>query len=173
MPTETTKPTKKPAAKKPAKEKKVDPEVVEALEQEDAVASKAAKGGSFIPTVGRRKTAIARVRLIKNGRGLITVNGKEMDKFFTTYELREQVLAPLKAVGMETSVDISVRVAGGGVRGQAEAVRHGIARALLVVNETYRTTLKKLGFLTRDSRKRERKKFGLKSARRAPQWSKR
>ncbi|MFH1620689.1 MAG: 30S ribosomal protein S9 [Patescibacteria group bacterium] len=126
-----------------------------------------------MPAVGRRKTAVARVRLIKNGKGEITINGKKFDKYFTTYDLREQIESPLKISGQETSVDVSVKVTGGGIRGQAEAVRHGLSRALIQLNPTFRKTLKKLGYLKRDARKRERKKFGLKGARRAPQWSKR
>lgn len=196
MPTKTTKskdeeaPKKKTAAKKPAApkakaapKKKKDEAVVEmpakelaAMEKMEAaeeVASKAAKGGSFIPAVGRRKTSIARVRLIKNGKGMITVNGKVYDSYFTTYEMRETVASPLKVTGQDSAVDVSAKVQGGGVRGQAEAVRHGISRALEVLNPTFRKTLKKLGYLTRDPRKKERKKFGLKGARRSPQWSKR
>jgi small subunit ribosomal protein S9 len=171
---------KKPAAEaeKPKAKKEIEakPEQLKALEKidhEEAVTSQAAKGGSFIPTVGRRKTSIARVRLIKNGKGEITVNGKPFDKYFTTYDLRDQVTSPLKITGQETAVDVSVKAEGGGIRGQAEATRLGLSRALILLNPTFRTTLKKLGYLTRDSRKRERKKFGLKSARRAPQWSKR
>lgn len=175
---EKKEPAKKPAAKKKAEEAeeaKVDSEVaeIEALEAADAAAGKAAKGGSFIPTVGRRKRAIARVRLIKNGKGAITVNGKAYDKYFTTFELREIVVSPLKTSGQESSVDVSAMVQGGGIRGQAEAVRHGISRALIQLNQTFRKSLKKLGYLERDSRKKERKKFGLKGARRSPQWSKR
>lgn len=161
-------PTKKKAEK--AEEKLESMETTAAVEVE---AGKAAKGGSFIPTVGRRKTSIARVRLIKNGKGAITVNGKKYDAYFPAYDLREEVISPLKITGQETSVDVSAKVNGGGIRGQAEAVRHGISRALVELNPTFRKTLKKLGYLTRDSRKRERKKFGLKGARRAPQWSKR
>lgn len=144
-----------------------------ALEKDQQTAAKNAKGGSFIPSVGRRKRAIARVRLIKNGKGAISVNGKSMEEYFTTYDLRTQVVAPLKAVGQDTAVDVSVKVLGGGIRGQAEAIRHGIARSLIVLNPTFRKTLKKLGYLSRDPRQKERKKFGLKGARRAPQWSKR
>jgi len=158
-----TETTKAKAVKKEATVKKT----------EEQVESKIAKGGSFIPSVGRRKTAVARVRLIKNGKGEVTVNGKKFDEFFTVYALRVEILAPLKAVGQDDAVDISVKVLGGGIRGQAEAVRHGIARSLIVLNPTFRKTLKKLGYLSRDPRKKERKKPGLRGARRATQWSKR
>ncbi len=168
---------KKPRAPKKSEEEVVATEKAEtptlAMENDQETAAKAAKSGSFIPAIGRRKTAIARVRLIKNGKGTVVVNNRAYDEYFNTYEFRNQVLAPLKAVGQDSSVDVSARVLGGGMRGQAEAVRHGIARALIVLNPTFRKTLKKLGFLSRDPRERERKKPGLKSARRSPQWSKR
>ena len=188
MPEAKKKPTAKPAkAKKEEKEpkvkavaKKAAPKATEtektptmAMEQDQQLAAKVAKGGSFIPAIGRRKTSIARVRLIKNGKGAVAINGKAFDKYFTTFDLRTQVIAPLKAVGQDTAVDISAHVNGGGIRGQAEAVRHGVARALIVLNPTFRKTLKKLGYLSRDPREKERKKFGKKSARRSPQWSKR
>jgi small subunit ribosomal protein S9 len=175
--TKETAPKKKAPAKKAGKKtekpKEAEIAVVESADLADEVASRAAKGGSFIPAVGRRKTSVARVRLIKNGKGTITVNGRKMDTYFTTYDLREQIIQPLKVTGQETAVDVSAMVGGGGIRGQAEAVRHGLSRALIQLNPTFRKTLKKLGYLTRDARKRERKKFGLKGARRAPQWSKR
>jgi len=167
----------KPAAPKAEKmeKAKVEKETAKlaALEQAELMAGKVAKGGSFIPAIGRRKTSIARVRLIKNGKGIITINGKMYADYFGTYDLRDEIVSPLKVTGQDNAVDISVKVQGGGIRGQAEATRHGISRALIQLNPTFRKTLKKLGYLTRDSRKRERKKFGLKSARRAPQWSKR
>lgn len=131
------------------------------------------KKGSFIATVGRRKTAIARVRMIKNGSGKIVINGRPMEAYFTTFETRKQVQEPLITAGQLEAVDVSVKVIGGGMHGQSEAVRHGIARALIELNPTFRKSLKKLGFLSRDPREKERKKFGLKKARRAPQWSKR
>jgi small subunit ribosomal protein S9 len=166
-------PTKEPKAKKKTDDVEVKAEKEEKLDAAEAEMGDMTKGGSFIPTVGRRKTSVARVRLIKNGKGMITINGRTMENYFTTYDLRDQVTSPLKMTGQEGAVDVSVRVNGGGIRGQAEAVRHGLSRALVVLNPTFRKTLKKLGYLTRDSRKRERKKFGLKGARRAPQWSKR
>jgi len=129
--------------------------------------------GSFIRTRGRRKTAIARVRLVTSGKGVFVVNGKPMEQYFTTFEQRLLANQPLKTVGMETAMDVSAQVSGGGMHGQAESVRLGIARALVALNPAYRKTLKKLGFLTRDPRAKERKKPGLKRARRAPQWSKR
>lgn len=116
---------------------------------------------------GRRKTAVARVRLFVSGSGKVTINDKpfaaEAAPFFE----------PLKLVGRFGNTDLTVRVAGGGTVGQLEAIRHGVARALVELDETYRTTLRKGGFLSRDPRERERKKPGLKSARRSPQWSKR
>jgi small subunit ribosomal protein S9 len=171
--TEEKKPKKAPAKKAAPKAKKADTAELEATDKEEMAESKAAKGGSFIAAVGRRKRAVARVRLIKNGKGDITVNGKPMKDYFTTFEYREQIESPLKIAGQEGAVDVSAKVEGGGIRGQAEAVRHGLSRALVVLNPTFRAALKKLGYLTRDSRKRERKKFGKKSARRSPQWSKR
>ena len=166
-------PAKEPKAKKKADDVELKAEKVEKLDAAEADMSAMTKGGSFIPAVGRRKTSVARVRLIKNGKGMITINGRTMENYFTTYDLRDQITSPLKITGQEGAVDVSVKVNGGGIRGQAEAVRHGLSRALVELNPTFRKTLKKLGYLTRDSRKRERKKFGLKGARRAPQWSKR
>ncbi len=123
-------------------------------------------------SVGRRKSASARVHIDK-GDGKITVNGQPLAAYFPYFEMQEIVLAPLKALAKEKDLDFSVKVAGGGKRGQAVAVQLGIARALLKWNEEFRKTLKTLGFLKRDARVKERKKPGLKKARRAPQWSKR
>ena len=122
---------------------------------------------------GRRKSSVARVHLFPGGTGVITVNGRELDDYFGLDTLKFIVRQPLNAVGLVDKVDVEVSVAGGGIAGQAGAVRHGIARALLQVDEAYRPALKAAGFLTRDPRMKERKKYGLKGARRAPQFSKR
>ena len=122
--------------------------------------------------VGRRKSASARVRIDK-GAGKIVINGKPLNEYLPYFEMHDTVIAPLKAVGKEKDLDISVRIVGGGKKGQSVAIQHGIARALLLWNEDFKKTLKTLGLLTRDPRVKERKKPGLKKARRAPQWSKR
>ena len=121
---------------------------------------------------GRRKNAIARVRLIE-GSGKITINGKDIDEFFGMETLKVIVRQPLTVTNTTTKYDIIAKVVGGGFTGQAGAIRHGIARALNEANEEFRPTLKQNGFLTRDPRMKERKKYGLKKARKAPQFSKR
>ena len=122
---------------------------------------------------GRRKKSIARVRLV-SGKGEITVNNRSLDDYFGLETLKVIVKQPLVATNTEGKYDVIVSVVGGGFTGQAGAIRHGVARALLEVDaETYRPILKKAGFLTRDPRMKERKKYGLKAARRAPQFSKR
>ena len=123
---------------------------------------------------GRRKQSVARVHLIPNGTGVITINGRDIDDYFGLETLKLIVRQPLVTTGTVGKVDIEATVHGGGVSGQAGAIRHGIARALLQYNsEELRPQLKKAGFLTRDPRMKERKKYGLKAARRAPQFSKR
>ncbi|MBE6955049.1 MAG: 30S ribosomal protein S9 [Ruminococcaceae bacterium] len=122
---------------------------------------------------GRRKSSVARVRVYPNGTGAITINGRDIDNYFGLDTLKLLVRQPLVATETLGKVDVICTVAGGGVTGQAGAIRHGISRALLKVNETYRPILKAAGFLTRDPRMKERKKYGLKAARRAPQFSKR
>ena len=122
---------------------------------------------------GRRKKAIARVRLIPGGNGTIVINDRSLDDYFPQGTLQYIVKQPLVAVDVETKYDIFVNVIGGGYTGQAGAIRLGIARALLEAEENSRPTLKAAGFLTRDPRAKERKKYGLKKARRAPQFSKR
>ena len=121
---------------------------------------------------GRRKKSVARVRVYA-GTGKITINDRDIDDYFGLETLKLIVRQPLNLTDLEGKFDIVCRVAGGGVTGQAGAIRHGIARALLQVNEEYRAVLKKAGYLTRDPRMKERKKYGLKAARRAPQFSKR
>ena len=122
---------------------------------------------------GRRKSSVARVHLIPGGSGSITINGRDIDDYFGLETLKLIVRQPLNTVGLTDKVDIECTVSGGGVSGQAGAIRHGISRALLLVSEEYRPALKAAGFLTRDPRMKERKKYGLKAARRAPQFSKR
>ena len=122
---------------------------------------------------GRRKSSVARVRVYENGTGSIIINGREIDDYFGLDTLKLIVRQPLVATDLIGKVDIICTVKGGGVTGQAGAIRHGISRALLGVNAEYRATLKAAGFLTRDPRMKERKKYGLKAARRAPQFSKR
>lgn len=121
---------------------------------------------------GRRKSSIARVRLVE-GKGNITVNGKDINEYFGEETLRVIVKQPLTVTNTLTKFDVIAKVQGGGFSGQAGAVRHGIARALNEANVEYRPVLKSNGFLTRDPRMKERKKYGLKKARKAPQFSKR
>ena len=121
---------------------------------------------------GRRKNSVARVR-VYSGTGKIIINDRDIDDYFGLETLTLIVRQPLVVAGVEGKFDIVVRVSGGGVSGQAGAIRHGLSRALLVYDENLRPELKKAGFLTRDPRMKERKKYGLKAARRAPQFSKR
>ena len=122
---------------------------------------------------GRRKKAIARVRLIPGGNGTIVINDRAFEEFFPQGTLQYIVKQPLVLLNVESKYDIIVNVVGGGYTGQAGAIRLGVARALLEAEENSRPELKKAGFLTRDPRAKERKKYGLKKARRAPQFSKR
>ena len=121
---------------------------------------------------GRRKSSVARVRLIP-GKGQITINDRPFVDYIPNGAVRLDVLQPLTLTGTEVSYDVIVNVCGGGISGQAGAIRHGITRALLEVNPEYRSVLKKAGLITRDPRAKERKKYGLKGARRSPQFSKR
>ena len=127
----------------------------------------------YVYGTGRRKSSVARVHLIPGGSGRITVNGRDIDDYFGLETLKLIVRQPLNTVSVTDKVDIDCTVSGGGVSGQAGAIRHGIARALCLMDETFRAPLKTAGFLTRDPRMKERKKYGLKKARRAPQFSKR
>ena len=127
----------------------------------------------YLYGTGRRKSSVARVHVYPNGTGAISINGRDIDDYFGLETLKMVVRQPLEATGNTGKMDIVATVAGGGVSGQAGALRHGISRALLLASEDYRPILKKAGFLTRDPRMKERKKYGLKAARRAPQFSKR
>lgn len=127
----------------------------------------------YFEATGRRKTAIARVRLYTKGDKNIIINGKDIADYFKTIALQKTVASSLDRMKSSGRFRITVIVRGGGMNSQAEAVRHGITRALVVFNPEYKKRLRKAGYLTRDSRMKERKKFGLKRARRAPQWSKR
>ncbi len=122
--------------------------------------------------IGRRKTSTARVR-ISSGSGKFVVNGKPLQAYFTRSGDMEQIMAPLRAAGLEKGLDVSVLVRGGGVTGQTGAVQHGVARALLELDPKLRPAMRGGGFLTRDSRMKERKKPGLKRARKAPTYTKR
>jgi|SRR3989344_5119415 len=142
-------------------------------EETSPIQAKPAVKRDYIYAVGRRKTSVARVRLYQNGEGDIVVNNKKYDQYFPYFEWKDIVVSPLKAVGMLKNFNFTVRVVGGGMKSQVVAVRCGISRALLKMDQELRKTLKPLGFITIDSRQKERKKPGLKRARRAPQWQKR
>ena len=127
----------------------------------------------YLYGTGRRKSSVARVHLFPNGTGSITINGRDIDDYFGLETLKLIVRQPFAATDTMGKFDVEATVTGGGVTGQAGAIRHGIARALLQVEDSYRAPLKAAGLLTRDPRMKERKKYGLKAARRAPQFSKR
>ncbi len=187
---EAKKPLKKVSAPRPGKEKEakkteVAPMITQIKEQpseeQAAPATPAPAEGAepkipirkYFYAVGRRKESIATVRLLTRGSGQVVVNGKPFEQYFPYFEWREKAISPLFAIGQAKNLDTEVRVLGGGIIGQAEAMRHAIAHALLKLNPIFRKSLRKNGFLTRDPRMKERKKYGLKRARRAPQWSKR
>ncbi len=127
----------------------------------------------YIETVGRRKTAVARVRVTPSAKSGCTVNGKDVDSYFPPPELRRVALEAITLTKLAQKFKVTAKIIGGGLNGQAEALRHGIARALTVHDLDLRKDVKKAGFLKRDPRMKERRKFGLKKARKAPQWSKR
>ena len=127
----------------------------------------------YVEAVGRRKTAIARVRITPASKQSFEVNGKEMHAYFPVDEMKVIAEAPFKETQLSGKFKITAHIVGGGIHSQAEALRHGVARALEKSDETLRKTLKKAGYLKRDPRAKERRKFGLKKARKAPQWSKR
>jgi small subunit ribosomal protein S9 len=168
------------AVAKPKTEKVVKVAKVEAapkVEKVEKIAKATKKvAGVYFYAVGRRKTSVAQVRLFENDKATdndIVINDKKLKDYFPTISLQNNMLAPLKAVGMHGKFTMTVLVRGGGVTGQVEAVRLGIARALVIFNAELKKSLKDLGFMTRDAREVERKKAGLKKARKAPQWAKR
>lgn len=162
---------KKPITKKvPAKATK-KPKIEKSEAKKPVV--KAEDKNKYYEAVGRRKTSTARVRLFTQKKQGITVNDKPYTDYFPTSALQQSVAEPIEKLKCEDKFSISIKVRGGGMTGQAGACRHGISRALIMLNPYFRKKLKKAGYLTRDPRMRERKKPGLKRARRAPQWSKR
>lgn len=138
-----------------------------------AVTKKVKQDKTLAPLIaGRRKTSVARVR-VSNGTGKITINKKDINEYFSLETMKQIVKQPLVLTNTLDKVDVLVNVYGGGLSGQAGAIRQGIARGLVKLDETYKPEIKKAGFLTRDARKKERKKYGLKKARKAPQFTKR
>lgn len=131
------------------------------------------KAKTYIRALGRRKTATAVVRLYENGSNTFTINGKKSSEYFPTLELQKIIHEPISKTKTTEKYDIEVTTKGGGIHSQAEAVRHGVARILAGFDTETKDKVKKLGFLKRDPRAKERRKFGLKKARKAPQWSKR
>lgn len=178
---------KKAAVSSVKREKKLKREVAETNKKESAVAPSAAEATiielpkeesmerkpGFLQAIGRRKESVARVKLIKNGSGKMTINSKDGKEYFGNELLVDIALGAMTSVSQLNKLDISAKVSGGGKRGQAESIRLGTARALLQLNPIFKKNLRKAGYLTRDPRMKERKKFGLKKARRAPQWAKR
>lgn len=135
--------------------------------------TRTARTGNYYYANGKRKTSVSTVRMYANGKGEITINERTFENYFTLFLDQDKILAPLRLTNTLKAFDITVQVQGGGVHSQAEAVRHGISKALLAYDVALRSILKPIGFLTRDSRVKERKKYGLHRARRAPQFSKR
>jgi small subunit ribosomal protein S9 len=132
----------------------------------------AASKARYTEATGRRKTAIARVR-ISAGNGKVTVNDKDLKGYFTLPRLMAAAISPLVQLNLAKDFDVSVHVSGGGINAQAEAVRHGISQAIVMKDAAWKPRLRAMGYMTRDSRMVERKKYGLRKARRAPQWAKR
>lgn len=129
--------------------------------------------GRYVESVGRRKTSVARIRLYDGMPFAFSINNHPIETYFREPHLLTVVQSPIKALSLTPAFEIKAKVLGGGIVGQAEAVRHGLSRALVKWEASHRPRLKKLGFLRRDPRRKERKKYGLKGARRAPQWQKR
>lgn len=153
---------------------KNDEELIdEENDTQDSSKNSKPKKKAYIYNVGKRKTAIATVRVYKKGEGTVEINGVKLEDYFREDNLKRVAVSPLELVTQRKNVNLKIKVKGGGKNGQAESIRNGIAKALLELNPNFRKPLKKAGFLTRDARKKERKKYGLKGARRAPQWRKR
>jgi small subunit ribosomal protein S9 len=174
----------KKTVKKKLKKEVVVPQKIEIVEdvkeiknivedEDDFVFKTPEKSDRYYEATGKRKTAIARVRLSTEGEKTIIVNEKPFDKYFSTKEMQDIAFSPLEKMKAVGHFRVTVLASGGGIHAQAEAVRHGISRTLVKYNADFRKRLRRAGFLTRDPRARERKKFGLKRARRGPQWSKR
>lgn len=163
-----------PAKKTDAEKKPVDRQPIEKIAPIAKSSPKEEKKRlDYLYAVGRRKTAVAQVRVYKKGSGEILINEMDYQKYFPTLDLQERVTAALRVVGQMQKLMTTAKVSGGGIAAQADAVRHGMSRALIQLNPNFRKPLKKSGFLTRDARKKERKKPGLKRARKRPQWQKR
>ena len=143
------------------------------MEEKKETKNKILAGGRYLEAVGRRKTSIARARLFASKTTTVSVNEKPLAKYFPTKELQDIAIESLKELKLSEHFAISVKVKGGGSHSQAEAIRHGLARTLVAYDVDSRKILKPAGFLKRDPRAKERRKFGLKKARKAPQWSKR
>lgn len=149
-------------------------DLIEERELDKALKSseKNPKGDRYYEAIGRRKTSIARIRLYTKGQGIV-VNGKDYTEYFSTEELQKMAESSLKKMKSLDRFRITAQVSGGGLKSQAEAIRHGMARVLVIFNLDFKKRLRRAGFLTRDSRMKERKKYGLKRARKAPRWAKR
>ena len=165
-------PPKKKIAPKKIATKSVKKQVVKKPEIKK-VEERVVPVGRYIEALGRRKTSIARVRIFQNTPFSILINEKPYDSYFPTFELKNIIDSPLAKTNLPKKFSISAKVNGGGIHSQAEAVRHGISRALEKIEPGLRKVLKPFGYLKRDPRMKERRKFGLKKARKAPQWAKR
>lgn len=169
-------PAKKTAISKKAPKKPAAKAVKTAKPKAEAATPKSTtpkKTGTYFYAYGKRKTATASIRMYTNGKGIFTINNRTFENYFPLFIDQDKITSPLRVTNNQKQFDIAVKVFGGGIHAQAEAIRHGIAKALLEYQADLRSTLKPFGYLTRDSRVKERKKYGLKRARRAPQWQKR
>lgn len=162
--------TKKPSSETAQEKRKTKKEKAIKTEEVESIKSKPTK---YLESIGRRKTSVARIRIFTQGEKDISINKMPIEKYFPSLFLRKTALSPLEIMSCLDKFGIQILVKGGGISSQSEAIRHGLARALEIFNPEFRKRLKKAGFLTRDPRMRERKKFGLKRARKAPQWAKR